>query len=476
METKRNSSYTTGRQYCLWSMILHAVSKLQTFLFALLPSIINYHWSGKTVPARPIHSTSYLNGIRGIAAFLVFIRHFSVPWQSHVDYGYGEKGHFEFLRLPFLRILYAGPLVPVLLVLSGYVMSLKPLKTIRNGSLGKLLATLSRSVFSRAMRLFLPPIVSTFAVMIAVRLDLFFSPETVPGRKPQHPVKLPTIWNQLIDWTQFVSMELTNPFTWNMDSPLKYGQHLWTIPVTFRGSLVVLLVLLGLSSVRSLHRICLVFALTLYCFCMARWELSLFLGGIIMCEISLIQQEQQYSMESINDSIERTNGCKRTNPNSWKYRILRAFCLMGALYLGSFPRYNNGEGTCVVGYQLLCSFTADYRYWDALAGLGILGVLLFGEEYHMIFNTTFPQYLSTISFSFYIIHEPFLQIVGFPILQLVWKVVGDETWLMYQVGFSIGMLITGLLLLWAAELFARFVEQPCGNLAELIYTNSLMNY
>ena len=76
--------------------------------------------------ARSMPSTEYLNGIRGVAAIMVFQEHV-FPWitqmkDEHV-HGFGEAGRYYFISLPGLRLFYNGgaAAVSIFFVLSGFV-------------------------------------------------------------------------------------------------------------------------------------------------------------------------------------------------------------------------------------------------------------------------------------------------------------------------------------------------------------------
>src|ERR1700761_8285702 len=89
-----------------WDML----SGLGSVLFALLPAFLQRRLRNE--PTKPVTEspTLYLNGFRGVMAFLIFVRHFSLPWQLDLDYGFGQgASHTSLLRLPPLRLLYAGP-------------------------------------------------------------------------------------------------------------------------------------------------------------------------------------------------------------------------------------------------------------------------------------------------------------------------------------------------------------------------------
>lgn len=249
-----NYQKTTGNRFSL--RLIPTKRFLYSLAYTLLPSFL---WlSGperNVVTTSRNHSTAYMDGLRGMVSILVFVRHFNLPWQQHLDYGYGYDGYNGLLRLPFLRLSFSGPLVPMFFILSGYVLSVKPFKLARKGSWEPLVLSLAGSVFRRGARLFLPPLISTFCVMILAHLGLFSFPyDEMPGREPTYPPLIDGIGSQLLSWIGFVTTELTNPWRWDVGA-LRYGPHLWTIPLSFKGSLVVYLTCLALLRVRSGSRL-----------------------------------------------------------------------------------------------------------------------------------------------------------------------------------------------------------------------------
>ncbi|KAK4444364.1 acyltransferase family-domain-containing protein [Podospora aff. communis PSN243] len=410
---------------------------------ALLPSWAQpqAHQPGKeTINNKKSQHTSsaYMDGLRGLVAVLVFIRHFTLPWQDHIDYGYGHQGtYYGVLRLPFLRLLYAGPLVPVFFIVSGYVLSAKTIRhshswssspttptTSSTRSFEALFISLSGSAFRRALRLFPPPIISTFLVMLLTHLGLFsFNYAVMPGRQPVHPVPLDTLPAQLLQWSSFVLTELTNPWRWDVP-PLLYGPHLWTIPMSFKGSAITFLSCLALSRVRPNARLSLLCAAIAHTLSRARWDMAPFLSGILLCEL---------------DVRFPSSPSKKTTPRIpfFTAPLIPFLTLPPALYLASFPRSNLAGKACVPGYQSLCRLTPNYRYWHALAAWMIMFSLSRSPFLQKPFISPLARYLGKVSFSVYLVHEPLLHVFGFWTVPFWWGVIGGSWY--YQVGFGLGL-------------------------------------
>ena len=91
------------------------VRSLQRMAFGLLPSFLRQRVRpGLSKPQR-LHPTSYLDGLRGVASFVVFMGHYTeenLGWFTE-PYGLYEDGAPSSpLQLPFLRVIYsARPMV-----------------------------------------------------------------------------------------------------------------------------------------------------------------------------------------------------------------------------------------------------------------------------------------------------------------------------------------------------------------------------
>lgn len=79
-------------------------------LFFLLPSFVSsYFRPNPTARTKPLHDTAYLDGLRGVAAFIVYLHHTQLMYNFDLLYGYGSvAGATHFLQLPFVRLINAG--------------------------------------------------------------------------------------------------------------------------------------------------------------------------------------------------------------------------------------------------------------------------------------------------------------------------------------------------------------------------------
>ena len=148
-------------------------------------------------------STTYLNGIRGLACWIVYNEHITMdkyrdfifkPYGAVLD---GEKLE-HFIQLPFVRALIAGKgMVCVFFVLSGFVLSYSSLRKVndpdrqnkqeKTGNRDDLLTSVSSMTLRRAIRLFGP--------MLALAFITAFVTYYVPWGRTDH--KAPNIFAHL---------------------------------------------------------------------------------------------------------------------------------------------------------------------------------------------------------------------------------------------------------------------------------------
>lgn len=132
-----------------------------------------------------IRSTSCLDGVREVAALGVYIFHAMGCWASIVSAWHSDENQNNILQLPILRTFFVSGVaaVSVFFALSGYVLTHKSLRWMREGSRHRISPTVASSMFRRGFRLYLPPILLTFCEMVATRfgfappLNFTFVPE-----------------------------------------------------------------------------------------------------------------------------------------------------------------------------------------------------------------------------------------------------------------------------------------------------------
>ncbi|KAL1841080.1 hypothetical protein VTJ49DRAFT_7411 [Mycothermus thermophilus] len=263
----------------------------------------------------PHRSTAYLDGLRGIAAIIVFIHHYTdafpslnlpytlldpPPHQNQTNptapaHPYPPAGVVlptrvianttttspintqnpgpTVLQLPFFRLLHSGrPMVHIFFVISGFALSYKPLRYLhREHNRHVALDSLASTTFRRAPRLLGPPIVSTFLCAWLQQAGLLPTPNG-------------SVLAEMGAWWTTVWREITWPWAWDRDLAPGYDVHLWSIPVELAHSMMLFVVLLALVRVRYVVRRVVVCGGMGYCLACGRWAGFEFLAGMGIAE------------------------------------------------------------------------------------------------------------------------------------------------------------------------------------------------
>lgn len=418
-------------------------------------------------PGRQQHSsTEYFDGLRGILSFIVFVRHFLLPWKADLDTGFGQDGVYEttamsYLKLPLIRLIYSGPTVPIFFLMSGFVLSYRHLGLIRRGDIHGFALSMMSAVLRRPFRLYLPPVVATFLVALTVHFDLYTCTyDEMTGPLPRRPKRLGKLTHQLWDWCRFLE-DLMSPWSWEPRN-LEYNRHLWSLPRQFLASMALFLTMIGLARLRVKVRATVLVAMWFYCLHSHRWDVSLFLAGMLLAERNLARpsekglgkDELQVRLAGPKETLLAQLGSSRA---VWRY------CFIVGLYLLSFPR-SVATNQSARGFLILSSISADYIYWHSVGAVMLITAMEHDPWLQRPFRSRFLRRWGSLSFSFYITHGPVLHILGYRIVPFVWSVTGKSTDLRYDLGIILSLFILTPIALTVASAFDGLVTQPCNAL------------
>ncbi|KXX83219.1 hypothetical protein MMYC01_200249 [Madurella mycetomatis] len=444
----------------------------------LLPSFIADCVFPEHKPVWRVHPTSYLDGLRGIAAIIVFFCHFTENNFRALtpSYGLNHDRPSSFVQLPYLRIIFSGrPMVHIFFVISGFVLSYKPLKALHARNLDKCYTALASSTFRRPFRLFGPCIVSTFLIM-CVRQMGYLEPaqETWAG--------------EFRKWRGAVIHQITWPWAWDRDLKPAYDIHLWTIPIEFAHSMLLFIVLLMLSRVRLHIRMAAVFGLMIYCLACGKWAGFEFLAGMFLAETHLLKSTRAKELE---DSATTS---PRDMSGGWLLQTLQIGLILLGLFIGGWPN-RGADQTPGIRYFLertpmpfaKIDRLAPQKFWFGLSAVAMVWAV--GELgcLRRFFERPVAQYCGRISYAVYICHGPIEDLfkgwlLGHPNIPArgapgsanfrpalpatgVKGYFGVETTHQITVSWFVGLCLMGPLVIWAADLFWRAVDNPMVNLA-----------
>lgn len=426
---------------------------------------------------KQLSRTGYLDGLRGFAAFLVYIQHHEL-WVRETDgdgeifeNGFGHNGRYHFATFPFIRTLFSGGhfAVPVFFVISGYVLSAKPLSLIQSGDYAKFGDNVSSALFRRWLRLWMPVMATTFIYMTLAHYPGFYTDDYFHKATYREE-----IWEWYAQTKNFSFMFDTsgNPF-------FPYNGHVWTIPVEFKGSIAVYISVIAFSRCTRNMRLWCELALIYYFMYISDGGFyAMFMAGQFLSDLDLL---------AVNNNLPRFFNRLE------KYKeIIFYHLLVIGLYLGGVPAHNqdinvvrNTRGWYYLSFlkpQAAFDYKWFYMFWAALLTVASVPRIGWLKRF---FETRFCQYLGRISFGLYLVHGPVLFILGDRIYSAVgWTRVRHLTgmpqwvnaWPMSHagpLGLEWGFLVPNLILLpvtfWFAEIATRFIDTPSVKFGQNLY-------
>jgi peptidoglycan/LPS O-acetylase OafA/YrhL len=416
-----------------WSLNLNQTSwsSVRSTSWMLIVSILpKFLRRGGLRRKDPLRSTSYLDALRGVAAIIVVHHHHQV----HPS------------ELWFLSLMTAGKSsVNVFFVISGYVLSHRLLKHMRAKESKPLLDNFASSMFRRYIRLFLPTFFASFLALILVRM----------GRLG-YVHRFDYLHQQIWDWMSDCAT-LGNPFlgprgykiAFNNDYASHYLDPLWTIPLEFRGSIVLYAFCLGACKLATKQRMILCCGVIVMCYVWSSIYIALFLGGLVIADLNLSR--------STPAQLPSANAAEPVK--SIKERAAWSSLLVLGLFFLSQP--DNYSSTTVRPWPYLRTFVPQHleKESDQLAqhyylSIGAIMLVAALDNYPILqkpLRWDFSQYLGEVSFGVYVMHVLLMWTLWNPIVEPFRVAHLGSSWVAC---YFVWFLYLGVIL-WTGELFSR---------------------
>ena len=422
-------------------------------------------------PPRRLGPLSYLDGVRGFMALIVYWTHHQLWARIDVEdspahifqNAWGYEGNYYFACLPGIRTFFTGGhfAATTFCVISGYVLSARPMSLIHAGQFTALEEGLASAMFRRWLRLHLP----------AIGVILFYC----------------TLWHLFGIWPAFPDPQFTwfeelgelfNQYTlfsfpWrNTDYLLTYNYQLWSIAVEFWGSVITITTLLAFSRCRSDARLfCELGLMYYFMYIVDGWYGSAFVAGLFLCEVDKLATSNDLPFPRL---IARLEGYKNTI-----YYLL----FLAGIYLSGVPTFNSEPEILrdSPGWYYLSFFrplaATEYRFLYLFLAASFLIFLVPRIPWlKSLFETRFSQYLGRISYALYLVHGPLMwtfadrvyAAVGWP---KTYAVDDVNVWsnffplpttgpLGLELAFLLPHLIILPLTLWVAEMVTKVFDEP----------------
>jgi peptidoglycan/LPS O-acetylase OafA/YrhL len=437
-------------------------------------------FSRRSAPRKQLGPTAWLDGLRGFAAFLVYWHHHHL-WardNQHIDKvlenAFGYEGNHYFITLPFVRHFFSGGhfAVSIFFVISGYVLSAKPLSLIQAGEFEKFGDNIASALFRRWARLWIPVLAVTFIYMtmwhaFGIWIDL-----------DQEDTYREELWKWYTSFKNYTFIFTTGGPGW-----LSYNPHCWSIVVEMKGSIAVYTTLMAISRARRNARLLLEAGLIFYFMYIADGaHYAMFTGGMLLCDLDLLAKNnhlpQFFSIfESYKESI-----------------LVGSFVV--SMYLGGSPSHDrnfevlqNSPGWYFLSFfvpQAVFDYKWFFLFWAAMLFVACVPRMPWLKAF---FETRFTQYMGHISFGFYLVHGPILFAFADKFYAAVGFVRGSHEEHIPQwvnrfplpitgpLGFEIGFLVPALLCLpltmWVAEIVTKGIDTPTVKMLQRLYRSTL---
>nr|POE88042.1 hypothetical protein CFP56_11271 [Quercus suber] len=379
-------------------VVAHTSSGSPSFASFLRPPFL-----GKSMKKdAKLHRTSYLDGVRGFAALLVYLLHHAQFAHLADDPGpkmetaWSANGEYYFVAFPIIRNFFTGGhyAVTVFFVISGYVLSSKSLSLIQAGDYVPLGDTVASALYRRFPRLFIPMLIVTISVVLMGRFGI------VSLYTPQ-----PTLLGDLWEWYKefkgitWIYQTSGNPF-------FTYNPHTWSLPVEWRGSVVIYGSIMAFSRASRNARLWSEIGLMFYFIYIADGAVyGMFIAGMFICDLDLLAMRGELPTWMV-----------RLKP--FKTQIFYSMFIL-SLLLGGVPAHKSGGHSLeeepfwkylvIFKPQAVWDTKWFFLFWAASLLIASVRHISWAKRF---FESWFCQYLGRVSYSFYLVHGPILWTIG----------------------------------------------------------------
>lgn len=366
---------------------------LKSVGYALLPSFLQRSGPQSDKSQKTGQNIATLDGLRGIACLIVVNQHFTYNFTENIFHGFGSTETDRYItQLPFISLLWSGvAMVSVFFVISGYVLSNKPLRLARARSWDNLHETMASAAFRRIIRLYVPMASSLFIITMMAYFGLFEPGRAVKaagvltGNEPV-PDRFDNLASHLWEWYLNV---------WLYWAPGASAErcfldlHLWTLPTELRTSFTLFLTLIALSKLAYRWRAAMLILIMCFCSWWRRDAQILFLSGMFLADLD---QHLAESHGPSKEELQTTSGPRK------RVRIAYLVTFVLGLFLSSSPNWGADQSTY---YGWLTRFNPpqwgdDGTFMKTMGAIVLVFASNRGPDVQFLFTNRFAQYLGKV--------------------------------------------------------------------------------
>ena len=327
------------------------------------------------------------------------------------------------------------------------------IKLMRTQQSEPLFQAIISSVFRRFGRLFGSAAIASFIQMNLVAFG-WSSPERL--KLNQKSSYLAQLWDWLMDFVRYSNIFAANVQTYwdNRSLNNKYIPPLWTIPVEYRGSIIVFAFGITSCKLSTRNRMLLCSSLVVLCYIWTIVYVALFLGGFLLADLSFTRSpERLYPLATLP---QRTQTAKPKM--SWQKKVLFSVICAFSVLLVSLPLRPLHLAwqpwpllESMIPSQYKSPTPLHQHFWTGIGGMLLVYSLDCYPTLQIPLRWNFSRYLGEVSFGLYVMHFPIVWLFNDRMLSPIRVAYfGNAFWPKIPV-----VIVVYGLVLWAADLFTR---------------------
>ncbi|OQE20320.1 hypothetical protein PENSTE_c013G01085 [Penicillium steckii] len=352
------------------------------------------------VKGDPRKSVKWIDGLRGIASFLVVMTHLARAWDFEL---FSPRDDADLppriLQWPILRIPWQGRLgVTIFAFLTGYVCALKPMKQARNGDFLGSFTSVAKSAFRRPPRLIFPATIAMIISWVMAQCGAFIAASRSDcwWCRYASPELAPTIWGEILSLFQNFLGVWTTGY-------MAYDDHQWALLPLLKASMLVYVL------------ICIVM------FCKFRYRMAIYVGMILYFHQDAAKQTETFQMQAVygmmlSDLSYEAAFKQFVEDHKWGRRVVAFFLWTAGLLICSYPGKHPEWATWSQAMKDAATyiFPPDVDIGRRYSALGvdlIIAAIYISPSVKDFLSSSLLLWLGKQSFAVYLVHGTLLRTV-----------------------------------------------------------------
>ena len=378
----------------------------------------------------------YIDGIKGIACFCVFVHHFLLAFYTAYFTGNPSESHFasqidvKMAQSPVSVVVNGQFWVCVFILVSSFLTARQVLCTDD-------MERISQSVWKRYFRLMLPMLVIGIITWLMDGRGLLINLEVAPVTRSWW---LNSYFCEPLDFQKMLYVVLYASWFGDVGNAVLVSHAFWMMSYLFIGFFVAVLLSIVVKNTSKWSYVILVFAAYL-AVCGGHYYYLAVIAGVVLADVS---------------SMICT---KKTQ--KWYHHVMCAIILLTGFYLGGYP-----SGMVPTNHYARLPYFLDVNtcvVYHILASVLVIAVLLYWKPFQKLCGLKLFCMLGTLCYGVFLLQTP----IEF---SLTLKVFQDmlNRGSGYHIAVCVSFIITTIALLIGVWIFHILVEKNCEKIVRVV--------